>query len=305
MRKAHFVLVILFFILIFIAAYYMLRGAYISNVNRERQMQAINDYWKASNYDQVLDKVKLYLEDFPNDSQAMLLQAFAQFNVIFLENTDKTSINIETLWEITSIIRRALVIDPDIAWKREAYYILGKAYYVLSKNNLNKSVEYFDRAKKLGFEASDINDFLIAALKDMGDYDTAEQILHQSIKSNPKFEYYVVLLNMYLERQQNNLIFDTISSAKQYIDSEKEEEILNIIHARNYINIDKLADAEKILREIIESNSKSAEAYFYLGNIYEIQQKMIEARFNWRQAYKLKPTWETVIVKLKGNSFEE
>ncbi len=302
MRKTQTFFLVILVIAIAFSSYLLLRGSYQSNVSRDVRTKRIGDLWEDNDYEQVLREAEPFLTEFPEDAYIMLLYAFSQFNTAFLEKQDKSQIDQVVLWDSARRIQRVLELEPSNPWKKEAYYVLGKVHYFLSKNNLEKSIRYFEKAKDLGIVSDDIDDYLAAAFRDIGDYDNAERIIRNSIELQPRFELFVVLLNMYLDKKQNTLISDTLRSVSEFAYSEEEKEILDIVKARNFINLNKLEMAKEILLQILESNSSSAEAYFYLGNVNEMENKLVQARYNWRQAYKIMPTWEDVIVKLRTSN---
>ncbi len=303
MRKTHLFLIIVLLISILFIGYFVFRGLFIQSREREVHLHTINKYWNAQDYEGLIEFVDTYQTQFLDDDYVMLLKGFSLFNVIFLESIhDLTTLNYEKLWEAIRHIRRVIALHSSNEWIAEAYYVLGKAYYFLSKNNLNKSIAYFEMAQAQGFYLEDINEYLIAAYRELGDVEMLETILMRSIKENPKFEYFEILLDLYLETKQDNNISDTIKKAEQFVVSQADTEALTIIEARRLMNNNQFDKAEALLLNILESNVQSAQAYFFLGNVYERMGKMVKARFNWRQAYKLRPTWEEVIIKLKDNN---
>ena len=303
MRKTHLFFIITLLISIFFIGYFVFRGLFIQSRENETRLHTINKYWSMQDYEGLIEFVDTYQKDFLHNNYVMLLKSFSLFNVIFLESiNDLTNINYKKLWEVVRYIRRVIALNGVSEWEAEAYYVLGKVYYFLSKNNLNKSIMYFEKAQSEGFYLEDINEYLIAAYKELGDIEQFEKVINIAIKENPKFEYFEILLDTYLETKQDNNISDIIKKAEQFVVTQANKKSLNIIKARELVSKNELVKAEVLLLDILESNVQSAEVYFFLGNVYEKMGKMIKARFNWRQAYKLRPTWEKVIIKLKDNN---
>jgi superkiller protein 3 len=60
-------------------------------------------------------------------------------------------------------------------------------------------------------------------------------------------------------------------------------------------------EAEAVFREILDANPDSADAHYFLGNIFEARGDEEQARFQWREAFEIDPNHAEALRKLQNN----
>lgn len=267
-------------------------------VVQEDMIQDITTAWETDNYLRVIELSNKFLSEYPANSSVIMLRGFSYFTHAFLSSHDKSQVDTNLIWRSIQDIRKALVIGVNKDLEGSAYYVLGKDYYLLSDEYLDASINYFIKAIDSGYEQDDMYQFLSMAYFTVGEKELAIESIKTGIKKYPNLSLYLKLIDMYIDLGDLDKAEDTILTSKDIARSDMEKLALDIRVARVELEKDNTDKAINLFSSIIETYPQSVEAHYYLGNVYEKIGDKSKARYEWRQAYKLSPYWEKVIMKL-------
>ena len=282
-----------------IAAFFIRRAIY-TKIHTDASIISLYEKWEQYDYRSVYDISSAILARKPFSNAALMLHGYAAFFLALAETDTSASQNF--LDESINSIRVALQ-DAKEKTVPQMEYMLGKAYFY--KNTFSSyyyyadlAVQYLQYAKKSGYKADDIPEFLglsYAAL------DMTMESISAFTEALLVRESDLLLLSI---AEQYYKAGQTVA-AEQYLfrisQDCKDEKILlrsHLLLGQIYIEQKKFADAEKEFQIILEKNENSADAYYELGVIYENQGDMIKARSQWRKALRLQPNHPSALKKM-------
>lgn len=301
-------LVLIFFLYQFIGSFAREKKA------RSVQIKQIVELWDAGQYDPLIDRAEQYLAQYPQDSNVRILRGISLLSSAELGAQSAYQRDVQTLWQAVYELRRALVINPGVSYKKEANFVLGKAYYLLGGTQTAKAVPYLEQSIKSKVDAPSAYEFLIAAYKEMGEYTKAEKII-KDILYNGKYasldrqtagRFRLALIDMYLDAGNAAAAEEEIAAAlKDTAASEQEQAAFLVRRARGLIERGSEQQAIAMLTKIVEKDPRSFEALYYLGNAYDKLQEQGKARYYWREALAINPYWDKILEKLSDAPSEE
>jgi tetratricopeptide (TPR) repeat protein len=168
-------------------------------------------------------------------------------------------------------------------------YVLGKAYYQKGEYYADLCVQYMVSSLDKKFEGQDSYEYLGLAYNALGDFDKSIVNLLKANERNPSDLLYLVLAQTYYQTGDK-------VAAEEYFDRaiNKSSDSALIQKARSFLGDMYLQSREYLRAEaqylkIIEMNPQSADAHFYLGEIYYNMGDPIKARASWRRAIWIDP----------------
>jgi len=180
-------------------------------------------------------------------------------------------------------------------------YVLGKAYYQKGKYYLDLAIKYLNRSIEGGYNANDTYEYLGLAYSDLGEYDNGASYFGKALAQNPSDLLNYILAQTYYKAgnlaKSEEYLQRTISRAEDSKDSSLEVRGRFLL---GRIDTDRkdYAKAEEQYQKILELDSNSADAHFFLGNLYERQDDKIKARAEWRAALRIDPSHNGARLKL-------
>ena len=242
--------------------------------------------WKAGKYDAILKAGSAELEKRPMDTEALIFSGFAAFQKAMSETTeDKRTPLIN---ESVADLRQALLL-PNCPLQPQIHYILGKAYFHKGKYFADEAVKELLLARKLGYNASDMNEYLGLSYSLIAHYADAVQYFLAAVKEHPSDLLYWTLGQTYF--LMNDLpnatvyLLDAVHLAKGPSLEQRCRFLLGTIYRRDKQFDLATAQYDKILAE----NPNSADAHYYLGEIQFAQGNKDAARAEWRKAFMIDP----------------
>ena len=168
-------------------------------------------------------------------------------------------------------------------------YILGKAYYYKGRYYTDQTIAYLERSIELGFVGDDTHEYLGLTYSAIGDYEKSADRFLQAVERDGTDMRYLALSQAYVNadkpQQAETYLLRTITKTSDMSIEQKSRFLLGKL----YIDLEQLPKAEDQYRRILELNPRAADAYYYLGEIYFLKGKTIEARAHWREALIIDP----------------
>lgn len=278
----------------------IVRRVYILNTIESPSIEKLFSLWNSADYLAVYEVSEEILENNPFQTQAMTFKGYSSF-FLALSQTDM-AITINYLDEAINCLRIAMKSASKKSFA-QIQYMLGKAYF--QKNVVSDyhyysdlSVKYLEEARKNGFTAPDIPEYLGLGYAKLGMVEESIKSFTEALLVRDSDELLLAIAQQYYNSQRAN-------TAKQYlnkINQESSNELLvlqsRILLGQIYTDEEKYADALKEFQSILEKDANSADAYYGIGVIYEKQGDLVKARSEWRKALKVQVNHPNALKKM-------
>jgi tetratricopeptide (TPR) repeat protein len=245
------------------------------------------ELWDTRDYAGIVTLSEAALEDDALHSTTLIFRGLA----LFYQAVTQFSLEdkLPLLDESISNLRKALLF-PDNALTPRIHYVLGKAYYLKGKFYADLTIEYLQKSLEAGFRGEDAYQYLGFAHSELGDYEKSIEYFEMAVEETPTdgllnalgMSYY--RMGMYGKAEE--YLLRTLNRTEDNLMLLNTWELLGLI----YRDTNKLLKAEEIYGKILEKNPRSADAHYYLGEIYEVMGDEIRARFEWKEALRIDPT---------------
>ena len=260
-------------------------------------IDTIRESWTRQDYKKVIEQSSRILLNDPLNFEALLNRGFSYFyqGISQPDFEDRTKL----LANATIDLRRAMVVEP-FRQNRDIYYILGKVYYHRGYFFQDLAKEYLLKAMQNGYRASDLNEFLGTVSSDLGDTKSAIEYFKQAINDDPRDIVLLSLATAYIAiddyKTAMNYVNRIITNSKDAVTIQKARFVRGDLLVRQGKADEAIAEYESILKE----NENSADAHFYLGEVYSAKGDSVKARAEWREAYNIDPKHMGAISRLNS-----
>ncbi len=257
-----------------------------------RSVTSLNKYsvrtmyseWNKYDYSKVYEISSKILEKKPLNNSALTLHGYSSF-YLAVSQTDPSKAR-DLLDESINNIRIAL-LGARKKLLPQLNYMLGKAYFY--KDNISSytyyadlAVKYLSKAKKLGYVADDIPEYLGLSYAALNETKNSIASFTEALLIRESDSLLMSIAEQYNKAGQ-------FAAAKQYLyrisSTSKNDELIlksKLLLAQIYINEKDYDSAKKELELILEKDKNCADAYYELGILYEKKGNLIKARAEWR-----------------------
>ena len=252
--------------------------------------------WEEQNYQKVVELTNNLLEESPLNSNYLFYNGISNFYyALSLINYDERQTRLDTaLYSL-----RKLLHAPPIGSEDRIHYILGKIYFHKGPFYYDLSEKYL-RSAEYSTLTADIAEYLGVIYLDTERQEEGITYLLRAITENPRDILYYTVAGAYEEMEEYassleyyqlsfNLTSDTLLLQESLIGQ-----------GRVLFAIENLEQAKAIFQQVIDNSPQAAEAYFYLGEIYALENDMVRARANWREAYNQNKTFTPALERLNS-----
>lgn len=256
--------------------------------------------WESYDYQNVYDISTDILRKKTFNNAALMLHGYAAF-FLSLSATDTTQSQ-DLLDESINALRLALLTAKDKTVS-QLEYMLGKAYFYKDTFSsyyyyADLAVRYLTRARRDGYQADDIPEFLGLSYASLDMTMESISAFTEALLVRESDLLLLSIAEQYYKAGQS-------VAAGQYLyrisQDCKDEKILlrgSLLHGQIALEDEKYAEAEKEFQAILEKNENSADAYYYLGVLYEKQGDSARARSQWRRALRVQPNHSGALKKM-------
>lgn len=260
----------------------------VSRLTQSQGPSQVNvlELWNSGSYDEILANAKTELDRTPLHPEALVFSGFAAFHKGVAEVTVEKKLPL--INQSIAALRKALLL-PQPPLEPEIHYILGKAYFHKGKFFADLAVRHLLRARELGYDASDMNEYLGLSYSLVSRYTEAADYFLKAVEKAPTDLLLWTLGQTYYQLQKYD---DAVGSLNQAIDKTKDkglEQRCRFLLGEIYTKTKQYAAAQQEYLTILDKNANSADAHFYLGEIALAQGKKDAARVEWRKAFKIDP----------------
>ncbi|MDR2602602.1 MAG: tetratricopeptide repeat protein [Spirochaetaceae bacterium] len=263
-----------------------------SSANMRRQ---IMESWREGDYDGAFTMSALGLEKKPMDFFLLTVNGFSAYQIAIAQiNSSDTQRFIDaSVWSL----RKAMLTKEGKRDER-IFYVLGKAYYYKGAPFMDLAVSYLEAASSSGYPASDINEYLglaYAALKDyqssVNAFSKALQPVNGDAPLSGSDIFLLAIARSYFELGETGRAKAYLMRALEVSRDYKTIVSARILLGNVFVAENDLAAAENQYLTILNESGESAEARFFLGEIYALKENTIRARAEWRKALRIDPAY--------------
>jgi tetratricopeptide (TPR) repeat protein len=203
------------------------------------------------------------------------------------ENEDKQALLDQCVFNL----RKAVALDPKLPIKPQVEYVLGKAYYQKGQPWFDLSAQYLENAIKDGYQAKDIDQYLALIYVNMQNHDKAVQYFEKALAINESDVLMLSAALSYKELGENEKALNYLKRAVEKASDEVVTQKARFLLAELAKDSGKDNEAISLYESILSTDPRSAEAWFKLGLMYELQKDPIKARAAWRKATAIDPNY--------------
>ena len=269
----------------------------VDDVNSQVGSNDIKYSWNVHDYRKVIEQANVILSNDQFDFQALLYRGFSYFyHGLSQPDFEEKAI---LLGKATIDLRKALVFEP-FRNNGDIFYILGKAYFHRGYFFQDLSREYLLKAIQSGYRASDLNEYLGLVSSDLGDTKSAIEYFKKAIGEDPRDIVLLSLASAYVAiddlQTAMSYVDRIISNSKDMVIVQKARFVRGDLLSRLGKTDEAIAEYESILRD----NPSSADAHFFLGEVYATKGDTVKARAEWREAYNIDPKHGGAVSRLNS-----
>ena len=253
--------------------------------------------WEEQNYQEIGELTTNFLKETPLNSNYLFYNGISNFyHALTLVNHDEQQ---ERLDGALYSLRKLLYASP-IGYTNRIQYIIGKIYFHKGPFYYDLAEKYLSLVDQSAFKAADIVEYLGVIYLDTERQQAGIEYLLRAIVDNPSDLLYYTVATAYedLGDYKNSLEYYQfcLLLTKDKILTQKSL----IGQGRVFFAMNDLEQAKQILQQVLSDNTQAAEAYFYLGEIYALEEDLVKARANWRKAYNQNKTFIPALERLNS-----
>ena len=252
-----------------------------------------SDMWEKKQYAQIIEYGSTVLEKNPMERNTLIFTGYSYFyqGISILDMEERNS----CMEKAVVLLRRALLTEGKE--NADVMYVLGKAYYHLGYYYCDLAVKYLTAALDSGCDSKDIYEYLGLAYSKLDMTDHAVENFEKSLDVNPSDILILTLAQEYIKAgnfEKAGYYLEKAGSGDNAVLKEKSY----ILRGQRHLGLKEFDKALENFSKVLELNPGSADAYYYIGEVYEAQGELQKARAQWRKAYNLNPDHHKSKLKL-------
>ena len=254
--------------------------------NERRELLRV---WNDGNYQEAYEFSKNALAENPVDYFLLTINGFSAFQMGISQINNHNILNF--INESIFSLRKAILQKESLKDGR-VFYVLGKAYGYKGAEYADLAVKYLEMAKKLGFEAQDIPEFLGLAYASYGDYRSSVAAFTQAFTPGKPASDNLLLsiARSYIAMGEFGMAFGYLQNCVETSPDSRSVVMSRLLLAEIYVNNGEYDNAESQYAKILETSGENAEVRFQLGELYNMRGDTTRARSEWRMAYRQDPS---------------
>ena len=279
--------------LLYFAGRFDFIGLTLNGISHELEYQK---KWEQKDYATLVTLADEAIVNNPMDGNALLYAGIGNF---YLSDASLSFGEQQRYLEQAIVnLRRALLLEhtPQID---VVNYTLGRAYFHRGLFYYELAIEYMLEAINAGFIDDQAYQYLGAAYAKTGDLRNSIFYLESALATFSTSDIKLALLELYILNMQHADAQKIINGLRQETLDNRTEQQLTLLRAQLLMEEQSFVEAEQLLEAFIAEYSTNVEAYFLLGTLYERQDKLERARYQWRRVVRLDPNHAAALVKLQ------
>lgn len=189
-----------------------------------------------------------------------------------------------------SSLRKAMAIGVYDKNELNLFFSIGKIYYYMGDAYYKIAINYLEKSLKLGNKRKDLFYILGLTYSNIGKYEDAIKYYNESLKIEDDV---LVTLAIGITYSKNNDFNNAKKFIEKVINTTNEPKIKEkslFIMGQILFDQQQFNESEKYFQKVIEMNENSANAFFYLGEIFLSYGDKVKARSYWRKTLDIDPS---------------
>jgi tetratricopeptide (TPR) repeat protein len=249
--------------------------------------QPLAELWQDRLYDEIISRADQSLKSQPLAPEALAYRGFSCFYKAIAEGNLEDRIRF--LDESITSLRRLKLAKAN-PWPLETDYMLGKAYYHKGKYYYDLALHYLERALAGGFQAEDLYDYLGLAATQLERTEQGLAYFQNALQVNPSDLLLLMVGQSYRDLGRLAEAEEYLLRALNKTEDPAIETKCRFLLAQMYFDRKEYFKAEKEYLAVLARDPNSAEAHFYLGEIYAGLNDAVRARAEWRKTLLIDPS---------------
>ncbi len=255
----------------------------------------LEDLWIDSKYKELSERCEDLLNKNPLDPESLIYNGFAYFHLGIAQFTLEDQLPLLDLAIVN--LRKALLLNSH-PLSGKVNYILGKSYYHKGRYYLDQAIHHIDISISLGYINVDTYKYLGLSYSELGFYEKGIQYFLKAENNEKNDMLLLVIGQTYYKLGDNKNSQLYLKRAIDMNDDFRVELKSRFLLGKMFFEKGELLKAEDQYNLILSKDIKSADAHYYLGEIYADQDNTIKARAEWRKALELDPSHYGALLRL-------
>jgi tetratricopeptide (TPR) repeat protein len=288
---------VVFILLILVVFWGGVRGfsTFRRSLDRHRPVQPLSDLWKERNYSELIYQSELRLAKNPFDGEALFFGGASSFYMALamVSLEDK----LDYLHKSLRFLRLNLTGNA-ILYEEETYYLLGKCYVQLGPYYSDLALDYLTRARKGGYDNSDLDEYMAIAYSRMGNFEKSLSYLKAIAEKTPTASLYLRMGEDAFDMGHYDISRDYLTKAVEISRNEpvRLEALLKL--GQLYFDIKNWSESQKVLSQYLDIDYNNADVHFMLGEVYYNLGDNASARQEWHRTERIDPDYREALLRL-------
>jgi tetratricopeptide (TPR) repeat protein len=257
--------------------------------------QTLSALWKRKEYARINEVCEERLREEPLKQEYLAYNGFAYFYRGVSQYTLEDQLNLFD--KSVRNLRKILIYDAPML-EEKVHYILGKAYYHKGRFYTDAAIRHLDLALEQGYEAVDIHRYLGLSYGRLDEYATSVEHFLKAAEVAADPILFMTIGRTYYKMERDEEAVEHLQRAINAAESSAVKEKSRFLLGKIFLDQGALNKAESQYERILSDNPRSADAHYYLGEVYERKQERVKARAEWRKTLEIDPSHHGALLKL-------
>jgi tetratricopeptide (TPR) repeat protein len=232
-------------------------------------------------YSEVLNWTADILSERPLEPEALFFRGVAHF---YLSLAEMDRGNISPRLEQTIIALRRARLTTEFRYRKEAAYLMGKAYYHKGLEYYNLAISYLNESLEQGYQGEDTNEYLGMAYVRSGDLKNGLIHFLAALEENKTGVLHMSIGEILLKLDEREKAAKHLESAVINARSQELEIRARQMLGELLLRSGNLVAAGQQFQQIIAKAPESADAHLFLGDVYLEMGNSVRAQTQWQRA---------------------
>ncbi len=299
LRSGKFLIIIIIIIFSFLILYFGMKGRVTGHITATTietpAEQTLEMLWADNKYKELSERCEDILITDPLNPESLIYNGFSYFYLGIAQFTLEDQLPLLDLAIIN--LRKALLLNSS-PLSGKVNYILGKSYYHKGRFYLDQAIYHLKKSIEFGYINEDTYKYMGLCYSELGFYEEGIEYFLKSI-ADVKDDMLLLVIGQTYHKLADNINSELyLKRAIELNDDFRVEIKSRFLLGKIYFEKGELQQAEKEYNLILSKDQKSADAYYYLGEIYSKRENTIKARAEWRKALELDPSHYGALLRL-------
>lgn len=292
------IIAILIFALIYLVYFLIAYSFKKNNLNIEKY-NSYKKKFEESNYIDLINIIDNEIKKDPFNKDLLIYRGYSYF--LLGEDEKKLDKRKNYFYNALQDLRKVIAVSNYNENTGNIFFILGKIYYYLGESYYNLSLNYLKHSKDSGVKREDLYYTLGIVYSYLGNYNESVKILIDALKFGEKDILLLAISNSYYNA-------DDFENAKNFLDiTVKKAEDMAVrekaffLYGEIFFKEKKYNESLDYFNKVIEIRENNAEAYYYRGEIYNLNNNIIKARAEWRKTIEIDPSHIKALKRIYTN----